>query len=228
MIGRALRLQIGFHVALIGVPRLASAQEVTAHPVTTPSIPSSVHLLHGVEPFVDRDSAMVRAVVEIPAFTRAKWEVDPVGGDLEWEVEDGQLRVIRYALPYPVNYGMIPQTVMAASRGGDGDPLDIVIIGPPLKRGSVTEVRVLGMIQMLDGGEADDKVVAVNPLDARFEAIRTLAELEERFPSLLDILSLWFQNYKLDSGEIEIRGFVERDSALAAVASAHADYARDP
>ncbi|MGH7149636.1 MAG: inorganic diphosphatase, partial [Planctomycetota bacterium] len=79
------------------------------------------------------ESGGVRAVVEIPAGRLDKWEVKNEDGLLHWDLKDGKPRVVKY-LGYPVNYGMVPRTVLSKERGGDGDPLDILVLGASLPR----------------------------------------------------------------------------------------------
>ena len=62
----------------------------------------------------------VNVVVEIPAGTNAKWEVDKTDGALRWEFRDGKPRVVDF-LGYPGNYGMIPRTLLPKEEGGDGE-----------------------------------------------------------------------------------------------------------
>src|SRR5690554_2291721 len=103
----------------------------------------------------------VRAIVEIPTGTSAKWEVskdDPEA--VYWEYKDGEPRVVNY-LGYPGNYGAIPGTALPKELGGDGDPLDVIILGQAVPRGEIVDVRVIGVLKMLDGGEQDDKLIAV-------------------------------------------------------------------
>lgn len=165
----------------------------------------------------------VRAVVEIPAGRLDKWEVKE-DGLLHWDIEDGKPRLVRY-LGYPVNYGMVPRTVLSAEHGGDGDPLDIIVLGPSVPRGSVVETRVIGILLLTDRGEIDDKMLAVAKGTA-FEDVQDLADLEQRFPGVTQILQSWFVNYK-GPGKMEARGFAGRDEALATLEQAIADYSAE-
>ena len=175
--------------------------------------------LAGWEPRTEDGS--VRAVVEIPAGRLDKWEVRE-DGLLHWDLEEGRPRVVRY-LGYPVNYGMVPRTVLSEARGGDGDPLDILVLGPSLPRGSVVETRVVGMILLTDRGEIDDKLLAVTR-GTPFEDVRDLPDLEREFPGVTQILQTWFLHYK-GPGKLSARGFAGRDVALATLERAIADYA---
>ncbi len=76
---------------------------------------------------VNRDGT-INVVVEIPTGTTAKWEVTKPDGKLQWEFKRGKPRVVKY-LGYPGNYGMLPRTLLAKEDGGDGDPLDVIVLG---------------------------------------------------------------------------------------------------
>ena len=158
----------------------------------------------------------VNAIIEIPAGTLAKWEVDPKTGILAWEIQDGKPRVVQY-LGYPGNYGTIPRTV-----SGDGDPLDILVIGDAVLRGSVVQVKVIGALRLQDKGEADDKLIAVLP-GTHFSSVRSLAELNQKFPGVTSIIETWFTNYK-GAGKMKSQGFVEADGAKQLLAVSIAAY----
>ena len=172
------------------------------------------------------DRGLVHAVIEIPAGTNAKWEVDKSDGRLRWEVENGKPRVVQY-LPYPGNYGMIPRTILPRELGGDGDPLDVIVLGPAVARGAVIPVRVIGVLELLDRGEQDDKLLAVS-LDGPFREVHDLSELDAGFVGVRLIVETWFSNYK-GPGKMEAQGWgdVERaDQVLQAAEEAYA--AREP
>lgn len=150
------------------------------------------------------DDGTINVVVEIPAGTNAKWEVDKADGVLRWELEQGQPRVVAY-LGYPGNYGMVPRTLLPAEAGGDGDPLDVLVIGAPAARGDVVRCRVIGVLALLDGGETDDKLLAVAEGNALSD-VRDMDELDARFPGVSGIVETWFVSYK-GPGELTSRGW---------------------
>lgn len=155
----------------------------------------------------------LHVLVEIPAGTCDKWEVDE-DGVLRWELAGGEPRVVRY-LPYPGNYGMVPGTLVAAEDGGDGDPLDVLVLGPAAERGALLRVRPLGVLRLLDGGETDDKLVAVEE-GTPLAAAADLADLDARFPGVTAIVETWFTRYK-GPGATEARGWGDRAEAERAV-----------
>lgn len=175
------------------------------------------HLVSDI-PTVNQDST-VNVVVEIPAGTREKWEVEKETGQLVWEMKNGSHRVVRY-LGYPGNYGMVPRTLLSETEGGDGDPLDVIVLGSSVPRGSILAVRIIGCLKLLDGGETDDKLVAVMPGDV-LDVGTSLPEFEEAFPGVLSIVETWFVHYK-GKGQMESGGFEDRDYAWHQI-----DYATD-
>ena len=109
--------------------------------------------------FINQDGT-INAVVEIEAGSIEKWEVNKKGDKLIHTFKDNQKKLIDY-LPYPYNYGFIPQTLVPLNEGDDGDPLNIIIIGPTIKKGSIIKVKVIGTMIMGDNTELDSKVIAL-------------------------------------------------------------------
>jgi inorganic pyrophosphatase len=140
------------------------------------------------------EDGTINTFIEIPAGTNEKWELSAETNMLELDVKDGRPRIVQY-LGYPGNYGMIPHTLLPKELGGDGDPLDILVIGGPLSRGSIAPAKLIGVLKFLDGGEQDDKLIAVLPNTA-LETINNFKELDQSFPGIKDIIKTWFSNYK--------------------------------
>jgi len=174
------------------------------------------------QPAINEDGT-INVVVEIPTGTTAKWEVVKPSGVLKWEFKNGEPRVVRY-LGYPENYGMIPSTLLPKALGGDGDPLDVILLGPAVPRGTVVRARVIGVLGLLDGGEQDDKILAVIEGDALARAT-SVAELDDEFPGVTTIIETWFVSYK-GPGELESKGFAERDEAMKTVEAAASAFRR--
>lgn len=178
-------------------------------------------LYHGLQP--TDSSGHIHAVVEIPTGTNAKWEIDKDTGYLKWEIKDGKPRVVKY-LGYPGNYGMIPRTLLPKEGGGDGDPLDVIVLGPAAPRGSVLKARLIGVLKLLDDGEQDDKLVAVT-VGSPLGDVQSIAELDRGFKGVTRILETWFANYK-GQGRMESRGFSGVPEAMAVLDTAIAAYAK--
>lgn len=163
----------------------------------------------------------INVVVEIPAGSNQKWEVDKNDENLKLQYVDGQPRIINY-LGYPANYGMIPQTVLPKENGGDGDPLDVIVLGAPLERGSIVTCKLIGVLKLSDHGEQDDKLIAV-ATDSKFYLISDLTELNQNYEGLTHILQTWFTNYK-GKGKISSSGFGNKQQATAILKAAEQAY----
>jgi inorganic pyrophosphatase len=168
--------------------------------------------LVSISPSINMDGT-VNAVVEIPAGTLAKWEVNgrlqdgtkPDDGKLRWEFENGKPRVIRY-IGYPGNYGFIPRTL-----NGDGDQLDILLLGPPLPMGAVVTAKVIGVLKMKDEQEMDDKILAVTK-DSPFFEVDDMKEMDTLFPGVREIIEIWFIHYK-GQAPVSIHGWGNKEEA---------------
>jgi len=159
----------------------------------------------------------INAVIEIPAGTTAKWEVIKPHGELKWKFKKGKPRIVKY-LSYPGNYGMIPQTLLPKELGGDGDPLDVLVLGRALPRGSVVEAKVIGVLKLLDNGEKDDKILAVQKESALY-GVDSIQELDIKFPGITTIVETWFLNYK-GAKKMESQGFADVTEAMNLIKSA--------
>lgn len=146
----------------------------------------------------------INIVIEIPSGTNEKWEVSKNDGSIKLEFKKNKPRIIKY-IEYPVNYGMIPRTIFSKDMGGDGDPVDVILIGPSIKRGEIVNGKIIGLMKMIDEGEKDDKVLAVSE-DSYLFKISDVEELRENYPGVLEIINIWFENYK-GQNKIEILGF---------------------
>ena len=171
------------------------------------------------------DQGLVNIVIEIPAGSNDKWEVEKETGHLVWEIADDSLRIVRY-LPYPANYGMVPQTWLPEDLGGDNDPLDIFVIGPALKRGSVVNARVIGVIKMTDRGEQDDKLIAVDT-NSWFDGIHNYESFHSEYPGIAEILTTWLRYYKGD-GIVEILGIGDEKEAESILQASIRAYQSQP
>ncbi len=158
---------------------------------------------------INSDST-VNMVIEIPSGTSAKYEMNKQSHQLVIDSIDGQPRYINY-LGYPGNYGMIPNTILPKDKGGDGDPLDIILLGSAVKRGSVQKVKIIGVLELLDNGEQDDKLVAINP-SSKWSRVNDIDDLDTFYPGSKTIIATFFQNYK-GKGEMELKGWSDRSKA---------------
>ena len=178
------------------------------------SISCSVNYYSGYE--ATNSNGTLNAVTEIPVGTNAKWETDVSTGKIGWEIKNNNHRMVGF-LGYPVNYGMSPKT-----KGGDGDPLDVLVIGGTLLRGSVTAVRLIGALRILDGADPDDKLLAVTT-DGVFKDINSLADLDTQFPKTKEGIDSWFVNYK-GPGQMTFQSWGDATEALVILNTAKAAY----
>ncbi|MDQ8051897.1 MAG: inorganic diphosphatase [Pedobacter sp.] len=137
----------------------------------------------------------LNAVIEIPAGTNKKIEFDPDTKQFKTDQRDGRDRIIPF-LPYPGNYGFVPSTLSDSQKGGDGDPVDIIVICETQPSGTVMPVIPITMLKLIDNDEEDFKVIAV-PADQKLNAlgITTLEELRAKKPAVLEIIEKWFLSY---------------------------------
>ena len=165
-----------------------------------------------VSPF-DKDS-LLQAVIEIPAGTIDKWELNKSNGQLEWEIVNGKPRKFHY-LGYPGNYGFIPQTSLSKDHGGDGDPLDVLILGPAVERGSIQKCKIIGVLKLTDHGENDHKIIAVSQ-NSEMYIVNDILEMENEFDGVLDIIVIWFKNYKGQS-LLKSKGYRGKAEAISII-----------
>lgn len=150
--------------------------------------------------------------IEIPAGSFTKYEIDAKTGHI---VVD---RFQSMPVAYPANYGSI-----TSSLGGDGDPLDaIVYTREPIVPGAIVRVRAIGVMKMIDGGEVDDKIVAVptTKIDPTYDDIKEISDLPKVEQ---DRLQAFFRVYKQlpDARKVvEVGGFESAEKARNEVAAA--------
>ncbi len=186
---------------------------------TTTSPETKVHMVNGV-PY-KTPQGQYQMVVEIPSGTNEKWQTDPVTGEFYHDKENGVPRVINF-LPYPMNYGIVPQTILSKSKGGDGDPIDIVTLAPACPRGWNGPVKIIGALKLSERGETDTKIVAVLP-NGPFKEINDLPELLMRYPGALEIVKNWFEGYK-GPGSFLFEGYASRAEAEQMVEKSHQEW----
>lgn len=169
------------------------------------------HPWHGVHPG-ENIPRIVNAVIEIPQGSRAKYEIDKESGLLKLD------RVIYSSFYYPMNYGFIPRTY-----GDDKDPLDILVLSSinvqPL---CIVEAKVIGVMQMIDNGEGDDKIIAVANNDISVAHINNIEEMPAHF---FKEIRQFFEDYKkLENKEVRVDAFGDKAKALGIIEAAILHY----
>jgi inorganic pyrophosphatase len=160
-----------------------------------------LHPWHGVS-YGEKAPRIVTAVIEISQGSRAKYEIDKASGLLKLD------RVIYSSFYYPVNYGFIPQTY-----GEDKDPLDILVITTlPVQPLTLMEAKIIGVMQMVDSGDADDKIISVANNDPGVNHYNNIEELPQHF---FDELRHFFEEYKtLEKKTVQVADFGDKAQAL--------------
>jgi inorganic pyrophosphatase len=148
---------------------------------------------------------LINVLIEIAAGSKNKYEFDK---DMNAFALD---RVLYSSVMYPYDYGFIPNTL-----GDDGDPLDgMVIMDEPTFPGCVIAARPIGYLEMIDGGEGDEKILCVPDQDPRFAHVTSLSNIAQH---RLDEISEFFLTYKnLQKKKVEIRGWHDVDKVKALV-----------
>lgn len=156
----------------------------------------------------------LNAIVEIPAGTNTKIEYAATTNSFITDQRNGSDRIISY-LSYPGNYGFIPGTKTDTSEGGDGDPVDVLILTSHLETGTIIPVKPVGLLKMIDNNELDYKVIAV-PVDTKDNVlgIDTYTDFKKKYPSIVNILTNWFAHYDASEKQ-EIVGWGDHEEALA-------------
>jgi inorganic pyrophosphatase len=170
-----------------------------------------MHPWHDVE-IGEQAPEIINAVIEIPRFSKTKFELDKKSGLLKVD------RVLYSSVHYPANYGFIPQ-----SYSDDKDPLDILVLGQadvyPL---SIMRARPIGYMRMIDQGYIDDKIISVHADDPEMAEIHSIHDLA---PHTLKEIKNFFEVYKgLENKKVSVEGFKERDEALEILKKALEDY----
>lgn len=188
------------------------------------------HPWHGLEPFPEggAETGTVQAYIEMLPSDTVKYELDKNTGFL---VVDRPQRTT--ATP-PALYGFIPRTYCAEevarrcehAEVADGDPLDICVFSERLitRADILLNARVVGGIQMIDGGEADDKIIAVLEGDNIWGGVDDITDLP---PIKTERLQHYFSTYKMVPGRdinIRVDHVYGREEALRVIEAARADY----
>jgi inorganic pyrophosphatase len=163
-----------------------------------------LNLLHVLPAFADEAEGRLYAIVELNSNTINKYELI---------TETGQLKLDRVgfsSLAYPFAYGCIPRT-----WDEDGDPLDIEIVNvtEPLVPGSLVEARIIGIMKFDDGGEVDDKVIAVLADDKRVDHITSYEQLGAHW---IKETQYYWEHYKdlKKPGTCKVKGFFGVEDAV--------------
>lgn len=148
---------------------------------------------------------VVNVIIECPKGSKNKYEIDKETGLIKLD------RAMKTSQDYPFDYGFVPQ-----SYWDDGDALDVVLLATyPLHPGILVEARPIGIMNMVDCGDGDDKIIAVPKSDPRFDEIATLSDVN---PYTLKEIRHFFETYKAIEGKkVIVKGFKKKQDALVAI-----------
>ncbi len=149
------------------------------------------------------------ALVEIPAGSAVKYELHAGTGRMEVD------RFLSMSMVYPANYGILPCTL-----AGDGDALDVLVLTrEPVAAGALIQVRPIGLLRMIDGGDADDKILAV-PLESVDPSFADVRSIEDASATQLARIEEFFRTYKrlpLPAGDVTVGPWEGVDAARQAI-----------
>lgn len=148
---------------------------------------------------------LINVLIEIAAGSKNKYEYDK---DIQAFALD---RVLYSSVKYPYDYGFVPNTL-----ADDGDPLDgMVLMDEPTFAGCIIAARPIGMLEMIDGGDRDEKILCVPDKDPRYTHVKSLKDVA---PHRLDEIAEFFRSYKnLEKKITEIRGWQDVDQVMPLV-----------
>ena len=149
----------------------------------------------------DAAPKVVNGIIEIPKGSKGKYELDKASGLLKLD------RVLFSAVHYPAAYGFIPKTYC-----DDNDPLDILVLcSVDIVPMCLVEAKVIGVMQMIDGDEEDDKIIAVAAHDISVNHFNDIADLP---PHTLNEMQRFFEDYKaLEHKHVSVERFMGREDA---------------
>ncbi|CAJ1909195.1 unnamed protein product [Cylindrotheca closterium] len=164
-----------------------------------------------IDPETGNETEYLNFVCEIPKFTRKKYEIatDEEFTPIKQDEKKGTLREFKKGDIF-FNYGCLPQTwedptfVHPDAEGcrGDNDPVDVCEIGARIiQPGKVRPVKVLGVLMMIDEGEADWKVVTIDADDKWAPFVNDIDDVEKEMPGMLDAIREWYRTYKIPDGK---------------------------
>ncbi|MCU0959463.1 MAG: inorganic diphosphatase [Pirellulaceae bacterium] len=171
------------------------------------------HPWHDVTPG-ENLPAQFMAVIEIPAGSKVKYELDKETGLLRLD------RMLYSAVHYPANYGLIPQTYAE-----DDDPLDVLVLcQEPVAPLTLVRARAIGLMTMLDTGKRDHKILAVAVDDPEYNGFQEADQLPVH---RLALLRRFFQDYKTLEGKVvEVDAFQPAATALPVIEEALERYSQ--
>lgn len=155
------------------------------------------------------------AIIEVPKGSKTKYELDKATGMIRVD------RILYSSVQYPANYGFIPRTYCE-----DHDPLDVLVLGQePVAPLSIMRAKPIGLMKMLDHGEADDKIIAVHADDPEYEHYESIDELP---PHRMTEVKRFFEDYKvLEEKNVVVEDFFSKMEALKTIMASTTFYQKE-
>lgn len=173
-----------------------------------------MNLLHDI-PLGDNAPNEINVIVEVPKGSLNKYEIDKETGMIKLD------RANYSAAAFPCEYGFAPRTLW-----DDGDALDVVILATfPVPTGILVNVRPVGIMEMIDTGESDYKIIGVPVDDKRWEDVQDIGDVNKH---ALKEIQHFFETYKALKGKpapVEIKGFKGKADAIEAITKSRELYA---
>lgn len=159
---------------------------------------------------------IIEAIIEIPMGTKNKYEIDKKKNRIKLD------RVLYSPMTYPAEYGYIENTLAA-----DNDPLDILVLASSKTfPGCIVDARVVGYLEVVDNGEADEKIIAVVDSDPRFSHINEVADIQQH---TLREIKHFFKTYKdlQQNKVVEVGTFHDKIDALELIQECRERYTKE-
>ncbi len=164
-----------------------------------------MNLWHDI-PLGENAPEEINVIIEVPRGSHNKYEIDKDMGLIRFD------RANYSAAPFPVDYGFAPQTLWE-----DGDALDVMVLTTfPIPSGILVPVRPVALMEMIDTGDSDFKIVAVPVKDKRWDDVKDLGDINKHN---LKEYQHFFETYKqLKGDQVVVNGFKDKKDAIAAIA----------
>jgi inorganic pyrophosphatase len=158
---------------------------------------------HAISPFSDKSKNGIHVLLEISLHERVKYEFNKTYGVIMVD------RILNTPMPYPFNYGLIPQTW----NEFDDDPLDVILLGDEkFSPGTMIPCRVIGILSVDDNGERDDKILAVTEGDPKLTHIHEITDVD---PKTIENMIYFLEHYKdLEKKTVTVKGQGSSSEAL--------------
>lgn len=155
----------------------------------------------------------VNVVIEITDQSYVKYEYDHELGIMKLD------RMLYAPMPFPANYGFIPQ----CWNSDDNDPADaLVFASHPIQMGVLVPCTIIGLFEMIDSGDKDDKIVCIPADDPLMKHVKTYLDLPEHLRKQIEF---YFSVYKnLQNKKVEVIGFASKEKALEKITKGIADH----